>query len=66
MGPAVGSFAAPGLSRFIASQLYGINPSDKRTLAMAAGLLLVVAAVAGYIPARRASRVQPMAALRME
>ena len=66
LGAAAGLLAALGLSRFVASQLYGINPSDPRTLALAAGLLLAVAAVAGYIPARRASRVQPMAALRME
>jgi macrolide transport system ATP-binding/permease protein len=66
LGAAAGLLAALGLARFIASQLYGIHASDPRTLAAAAALLLAVAAVAGYLPARRASRVQPMTALRME
>lgn len=66
IGAAAGLFASLGLSRFVASQLYGIQPTDPRTLAAAAALLLAVAASAAYIPARRASRVPPMTALRTE
>jgi ABC-type lipoprotein release transport system permease subunit len=48
----------------IASRLYGVDPQDSLNLMMAAVLLLFVAFMASYIPARRASRIEPMAALR--
>ena len=50
----------------IASFLYGIKSTDPVTLSAAAAVLALVAATAGYVPARRASRQDPMAALREE
>jgi ABC-type antimicrobial peptide transport system permease subunit len=53
-------------TRFVASFLYGLTPNDPRTLGSAAMVLAIVAIVAGYLPARRASRLDPMTALREE
>ena len=53
-------------TRFIRSQLYGVQPYDPLTLAGATLALLAVVALAAWIPARRAARVDPAAALRME
>ena len=64
-GIILGLVAAWGLGRLISSQLYGVTASDPITIAFAAGLLLVVALLAGYLPARRA-RVNPVLALRYE
>jgi ABC-type antimicrobial peptide transport system permease subunit len=63
-GLALGGGLAYAASRLITSQLYGVAPQDPLTLALAAGLLLLVALSASYFPARRASRLDPMAALR--
>jgi ABC-type antimicrobial peptide transport system permease subunit len=52
--------------RFLGSQLYDIKPGDPATLVGAALLMLAVALAASYIPARRATRVDPMVALRYE
>ena len=65
-GLAVGIALALASTRLIASLLYGVPPNDPRTLALAAAVLAGVAAAAGYVPARRASRMDPMAALREE
>ena len=65
-GLAAGFGLAWAASRFITSQLYGISPQDPLTLSAAVVLLLVVALVAVYLPARRASRLDPMTALRQE
>jgi ABC-type antimicrobial peptide transport system permease subunit len=54
------------LSRYAASQLYGVAPHDPLTTAGAAILLGTVALVAAYVPARRAARVDPTLALRDE
>jgi predicted permease len=65
-GLAVGLPAALALTRLIKSQLYGVTPTDPLTLAAGAILLLAVALLAAWLPARRASRVDPMIALRAE
>lgn len=66
VGLGAGTLAAIGLTRFIVAQLYGVRPSDPLTFALALGLLLAVATLAAYLPARRASKVEPMVALRWE
>ena len=52
------------ISSEIASFLFGIGPSDPVALSLAVATLLASALLAGYLPARRASRIDPMAALR--
>jgi predicted permease len=66
IGVAVGVPAALVLTRVVKSQLYGLQAHDPWTLVLATGLLALVACAAGYIPALRASRVDPMKALRYE
>jgi predicted permease len=53
-------------SRFLESRLFGLTPSDAASQAAAAGVLLAVAVLAAYVPARRAARVDPMLALKAE
>jgi predicted permease len=62
-GLAVGGALAYEGSRMIAARLYGVAPQDPMTLMTATGLLLLVALIAAFLPARRASKVQPMAVL---
>ncbi len=66
IGTAAGILIALGAVRLIASLLYGLKPADPLTIAVATLLMLAAAALAGYVPARRASRVDPMVALRYE
>ena len=66
VGIAVGIPLAWGLSRFVRSQLYGLDPHDPVTLISSVFALAVVACVAGFIPALRASRISPTNALRHE
>jgi predicted permease len=65
-GLIVGVPAALIGARLIAAQLFGLNPTDPLTLVGAAAVLTLVAMLAGYLPARRASRVNPLNALRYE
>jgi len=65
-GLAIGLIAALAATRFVASFLYGLTPRDPATLFFASALLAAVAIVAAYFPARRASRLDPMTALREE
>ena len=66
IGIGIGLPAAWGLTRFAKSQLYGIQPNDALTIALATAGIAFVAIVSGYIPARRATLVDPMRALRWE
>jgi predicted permease len=66
IGVVIGTIAALVLSRVLASQLYGITPTDPPTFAAAIAFLGAIALLATYIPARRATRVPPMTALRPE
>jgi predicted permease len=65
-GALVGMGAAFGLTRLIKSFLYGLTAMDPVAFGVAAVLLLAVGALAGYLPARRASKIDPMIALRYE
>jgi predicted permease len=65
-GLLVGLGAAAGLSRFLARFLYEVQPTDMPTYAITSGVLLAAAVVAALLPARRASRIDPMLALRAE
>jgi putative ABC transport system permease protein len=64
VGVAIGLTAAVGLSRFLASLVYGISPTDLATLVLVAALLLVIAALACFLPALRAARIDPLRALK--
>ena len=66
MGVAIGSPVALALSGLIRSFFYGIEPYDPLTMIGAAVLMIAVAALAAWIPARRAVKVDPMEALRYE
>ena len=65
-GLAFGVPIALGTSKFVASLLYQVKPNDLGALAAAVGMILSAALVAGYIPAYRASRIDPMVAVRHE
>ena len=65
-GVSLGILASIGLTRLIGTMLYGVRATDVLTYAGVVGLLVVAAALASYIPARRAMRVDPMVALRYE
>jgi predicted permease len=65
-GFAIGILASVGLTRYIHGMLYGLTPLDPVTLCGAILLLLLVVLAAGWLPARRASRLDPMVALRHE
>jgi predicted permease len=66
IGAAIGVGGAVLLTRYIQAQLFGLTPNDPATLAIATAALIAVAALAGYLPAMRASRIDPIRALRYE
>ncbi len=66
IGVVVGLVAALGLTRLMSSLLYGVEATDPVTFGVVAGLLVAVALVASYLPALRASRTDPLQALRFE
>ena len=66
IGVAMGVPAALALMRLVQSQLFGLTAHDPATLLLATGILTLVACLAGYIPAARASRLNPVVALHHE
>ena len=64
LGVAAGALTFRGVSRALAGMLYGVSPGDPSTLLAVSSLLLAVAAVACLAPALRASRIDPVRALR--
>lgn len=65
-GIAVGLACAAGVTRYLESMLFGIAPLDRSTFMAVALAFAVVAALASYVPARRATQVDPMATLRTD
>jgi predicted permease len=65
-GVAIGIGAALGASRLVATLLYGLAPTDMLTMTVAVVLMIAVSVLAGYLPARRAARVDPLVALHYE
>jgi ABC-type antimicrobial peptide transport system permease subunit len=65
-GALIGLGLALAGGRFVAGFLYGLKPSDPLSIAAATVLLLFVATFTGYLPARRAARIDPIEALRTE
>jgi putative ABC transport system permease protein len=66
IGSLLGTVGALGLTRYLRTLLYGIGPTDLSTFAATPVLLIIVAAIACYVPARRASKIEPTVALRSE
>jgi len=66
MGTAAGLAAALVLTQILSAMLFGVNPTDPLTFMAVSWLLISVATLASYIPARRATKVDPMVALRYE
>ncbi len=66
MGSVAGAVVALILAKFVESLMFGLKPHDPLTVLLAAVILLVIGLIAGYLPARRASRIDPILALRSD
>ena len=66
VGLAISIPAALGASKLVESLLFGVKPNDPEALAAAIAILMAAALIAAYVPARRASRIDPMVAVRHE
>jgi ABC-type antimicrobial peptide transport system permease subunit len=66
LGVIVGVIAAAGLSRYLEGLLFGVTPLDATTFVGVVAMFIIVAALASYVPARRATRIDPQIALRTE
>ena len=66
IGIAIGVAGSLGAGRFVSTLLFGLAPTDVLTIATATGVMVLVSALAGFLPARRASKVDPMVALRYD
>jgi ABC-type antimicrobial peptide transport system permease subunit len=66
IGVAGGLAIAVAASQFVTTLLFGLAPTDPRTIFAAVAIMVLVSGIAGYLPARRASNVDPMVALRYE
>jgi ABC-type antimicrobial peptide transport system permease subunit len=66
VGAILGTMASLAASEFVASQLFDVAPRDPLTISVALVALMAVTLAAGYLPARRASRIDPVVALRVE
>jgi predicted permease len=66
VGTALGTAGALVVTRFISSMLYDVRPRDPATFLSAVALLMLIALAAGYLPARRAARIDPVRAIRCE
>jgi ABC-type antimicrobial peptide transport system permease subunit len=66
VGVGIGSILALGFTALLSKLLYGVTPTDPLTLAATPLILLAVATVACWLPARRAARIDPMLALRQD
>ncbi len=64
LGVTIGVASAFGLTRFVSSLLFGVQPTDMITMSSAVAILLLVAVLASYLPTRRALQVDPMLTLR--
>jgi ABC-type antimicrobial peptide transport system permease subunit len=65
-GALIGVAIALGAARFVATLMFGLAPTDGATVAGAVIVMAAISALAGFVPARRASRVDPMVALRYD
>jgi ABC-type antimicrobial peptide transport system permease subunit len=66
IGAALGTLASLAANRYIAAQLFGVTPRDPVAIVLALSVLGIVTMAAGYVPARQASRIDPVRALRAE
>jgi ABC-type antimicrobial peptide transport system permease subunit len=66
VGVAAGAILSFGLTRFLSKMLYGVQPTDAATFLAVCALLILMALLASYIPALRATRVDPLTSLRVQ